>query len=860
MALHISKNQVKGGLLFLFSIAILWAGIHFFKEEGVQMLQLQGVFEKTDRAWLFLGLILVFSYVGLHAWMYQLSFQALGAKPAFAAMMRLYLKRNFLSVFLPAGFISSQTFFSKQTARSAGVSEQDVWSASGIFSVAALLSMVVVVAPALGWLLGRQILPGGAAAAFGVFSLILLVLAAFLLNLARRGRIYQWLAVKYPVITGRLDGLNWQRFDGRYFIYAVLASCLVEIVGIFHVWLSVKAVGGTPSWEMAFAGYLAVLVVLMTAPLLRGIGAVEALLAWVLMHLGIDTLTAVAAALLFRFFEFWLVLMLSIPAFLFRPGNLFLRLAPSVLLFLLGGIGIVSGLTPSIPERAGVLGDYLPLEAIHASAALSVTVGFLLMGASFYLYRGLRSAWWFALIMSIIALLSHLVKGFDYEEASWALLTLSALVYQHREYHVKTDIGWLQRLWGPVLIMAGSSLLLGTLGFYLLQHPHFGADFGWKQSFLLALQSFILLEPASLQALTPFGSEFLGLIHLLGGLSLLVLAYALFRPLLPYVGDATLDREKAIHLVEQYGNSALDYFKTYPDKQFYFPRNGQSFVSYKSTARYALALENPVAPNEQLLRDSVLEFDGFCRRNGLRSIYFRIPEASAPLYRSMGKSLLPLGQEAILNLAHFSLEGKERKALRNALHKMERENYVFVVHEAPQNSRLLQQLRAVSDDWLRMLHRNELSFSQGVFDESQLRDQTILTVENADGKIMAFLNLIPGAHAEEGNFDLMRRTSDAPTGTMDFLYTHLFQHLKDKGFSQCNLGLVPMSGLDSPSTLSENLMKLAYERVPRFSAYKSLRFFKEKFNPVWETKYIAYDNQLDLMNLPIMLDQVVRNG
>jgi phosphatidylglycerol lysyltransferase len=86
----------------------------------------------------------------------------------------------------------------------------------------------------------------------------------------------------------------------------------------------------------------------------------------------------------------------------------------------------------------------------------------------------------------------------------------------------------------------------------------------------------------------------------------------------------------------------------------------------------------------------------------------------------------------------------------------------------------------------------------------------------------------------------------------------MFLHLKNEGFSTCNLGLVPMSGLDNPSTLSENLLKLAYERVPRFASYKSLRFFKEKFNPVWETKYIAYDSQLDLMNLPIVLDQVIQ--
>ena len=87
--------------------------------------------------------------------------------------------------------------------------------------------------------------------------------------------------------------------------------------------------------------------------------------------------------------------------------------------------------------------------------------------------------------------------------------------------------------------------------------------------------------------------------------------------------------------------------------------------------------------------------------------------------------------------------------------------------------------------------------------------------------------------------------------------TWQFLYLKEKGFTSCNLGLVPMSGLEHPTNLSENLLKLAYERVPRFSGYKALRFFKEKFDPVWETQYVAYDSQIDLVNLPAALGRVV---
>ncbi len=856
MKFSLPSNFFKTALSAILAVGMLGLGLHFLLNEGVQLAEVRTMIGQADRRWLYFGIGLSMAYIWLHSEMYRQSFKALGLHVSIHAMTRLYLKRNLISVFLPAGFLSSQAFFSGEVARSEKVQARDVLSASGIFSVAALLSMIVVTVPALGWLLTQHILPGDAIIAFVAVSVLLVWLSWALFNFIRRGLVYRWSQKYMPAFTARLDELDWSRFAGRYFLNAVLISCVVEAVGVLHVFVAARTLGAEATLPMAFAGYMAVLVVLMTSPFLRGVGAVEALLAFVLTRFGLAPIEAVSTALLFRFFEFWLVLLVAVPVFLFRPGNLVVRLAPSVFLFTLGVVNILSGLTPSLPDRTRALKNYLPLAAVHASAALTVAVGFVLLGTAFFLLRGLRSAWWLALGLSAVSLVSHLTKGFDYEEATLALLTLGALIYQQGQYNVRTD-RLARRDWLPALVVVATTLVLGSVGFYMLDHSHFGADFSWQQSASYALQTFLLVDLPNLHPLTMFGKEFLGTMHLLGGLTLLFLAYMVFRPFLPRFENEDLAREKAVELVKQYGHSSLDYFKTYGDKRFFFPQNGNSFIAYKNTARYALALENPVAPDEATIRDSVTEFDRFCRRNGFRSMYYRVPEASASLYRSMGKSLLPLGQEAVVNLVNFTLEGKERKSMRNALNKMEREGYRFAVNETP-DGRLLQQLRAVSDEWLRMLHRSELSFAQGIFNEAELKIQTILTLENVEGKVLAFINLIPGASPEEANFDLMRRTEDAPPGTMDFLFTHMFLYLKTKGFTSCNLGLVPMSGLEHPTTLSENLLKLAYERVPRFANYKSLRFFKEKFDPVWETKYVAYDSQLDLVNLPSALGRVVQ--
>ena len=155
------------------------------------------------------------------------------------------------------------------------------------------------------------------------------------------------------------------------------------------------------------------------------------------------------------------------------------------------------------------------------------------------------------------------------------------------------------------------------------------------------------------------------------------------------------------------------------------------------------------------------------------------------------------------------------------------------------------------------MERSELGFSQGIFYPAELKGQTVLTVENVEGKIFAFLNLIPGSKGEL-NFDLIRKSGDATNGTMDFMFISMIQYYREKGFSTFNLGMVPLSGIDEPNNFPERAMKLAYEKMKQFGHYKNLRSFKEKFNPVWVRIYVAYDSDLDLVNLPTILNKVMQ--
>jgi len=283
-----------------------------------------------------------------------------------------------------------------------------------------------------------------------------------------------------------------------------------------------------------------------------------------------------------------------------------------------------------------------------------------------------------------------------------------------------------------------------------------------------------------------------------------------------------------------------------------------SFISYRIAGNIAVAFENPVVENPENLKQCVLLFDKFCFENGFKNIFYRVPEESLPLYKETSKKSLFMGQEGVVDLNTFTLEGGKNKALRNAINKVVDEGYKSSIHIPPIKDGLLQKLKAVSDEWLDSTKREEIIFSQGMFRWNELKNQTIITVENSEEKVIAFLNIIPDFTHGEGTYDLFRKTEDSPHGVMDFLIVEFFKYMKSQNYLKVNLGFAPMSGIDDPHRFSERTMKFAYERIRSFSHFKGSRNFKEKFFPTWYNKYLIYSQDYDLMQVPAALTKVIK--
>ncbi|MEJ5054104.1 phosphatidylglycerol lysyltransferase domain-containing protein [Sphingobacterium sp. MYb382] len=852
---HLKANNYyfKEILGFLF----LLLAIYFLRKQHGEIQQARVVLRDANLIYVGIGLLLTIAYILLQAYMYIFAFRSVHSSVTLGEATRLFLKRNLVSVFLPGGGITSLVFFSEEIERK-GVSKSKIGFASYIFGVAGFASLALVAVPVIIYLA----LVKGASADTWTALLSISVLVGLLIiamrSFLKRGWVYRMLYRISPQVEPLAEEISAGKFSLPKMLLTLLASIGVEVCGIAHLYIAMLALGVEPSLEVSAAGYITATLFFAISPFLRGLGAVELSLVYVLQSYGIAKVDAFSVTILYRVFEFWLPLVAGIGAFFFMRGNIILRFLPGVLLAVLGVVNIMSVLTPPLVSRLHFIERLLPLDLIHFSNIAVLLTGILLVCCAAFLIRGLRNAWWIAILLSSLSLFGNMFKGFDYEEAILAFVTLLVLLYTRSNYRIKGDIRLQTFGTRTAIYVLLAVLVYGIIGFYFLDKREFGVDFSLSASIKSTVRSFALLDPDP-EPHTKFARGFISSINVLGGLSMALLVYVFIKPLVFHGKPEEEDRERALELLTKYGRSADDYFKVYPDKAYFFGESTDGFIAYKTAQGFAVALGEPVcSDDEEAINGMLKEFEAFCLNNGLKTAYYKIAEDRLSYFQELGKKAMPLGEEAIVDLSTFTLEGKDRKSLRNALNALNKKGFKTVCHPAPIKDGLLQKLKHVSDDWLQSMDRKEILFSSGMFNWEELKQQTIITVENDDEKIVGFLNIIPDYAPHEGSYDLIRKPADAPSGTMDALIIALMDELRNQDKTSLNMGLAAMAGIDRPSGFPEWTMKFAYERLRQFRHYQGLFEFKDKFNPDWQTKYLIYENHYDLASLPLVLSKIMK--
>jgi phosphatidylglycerol lysyltransferase len=842
---------------FIFTLFFFAIGIWFISHERTELAEVENALASASWQWVLIGIALTVIYILLQGLMYVFSFAAVHKRVSFADSTTLFIKRNLISIFLPAGGVSSLAFFTGPVVRK-GIKKSQIHFASSIYGFIGILSVVIVAIPVFMYAILDGTIVSGEWYALGTLLLLLVAFLAVYRSLIRSGVFYKLLIKLIPSAEVFLNDLQENKVNRKNILLTVLISVIIEFVGIAHLYVAMLALDINPSLYAAMLGYIVSVIFLIISPFLRGLGAIEVSMTYVLVHLGFGNVEAISITLLYRFFEFWMPLLAGVLTFLSKLNKLLMRILPALFLMALGIINIISVLTPAITERLITLKEFLPVQVIHASNYLVMTTGLFLMVTAAFMLKGLRTAWFFALVLSTLSLIGHITNAIDYEEAIVALLVIVVLIATYKEYYVKSNPKLRNTGLRTSLLLTIAILVYGTVGFYYLDKKHFNIDFSLLQSLRFTFQYYFLVGSHELVPVDPFARHFLYSLNISGFFSISFLIYTMVRPYVAQKNVTDDEFSMANDLMMSFGNSSLDYFKTYSDKMIYFSESRKAFMAYRISGNFAIVLENPVSENKEEMKKCISQVDKYFYQNGLKSIYYRVPENTLSIFHKMHKKSMFLGQEGVIDLSTFSLEGRSKKYIRNAISKTTRLGYKTNIHHPPVKDGILQRLKSVSDEWLHDTGRSEIILSQGMFVWEELKQQTILTVENAEEKVVAFLNVIPDYAKGETTYDLMRKTKDAPNGVMDFILIEFFSYSRSQDFAFVNLGFAPMSGIDDPHTFPERSMKFAYEKIKSFAHFKGSREYKEKFGPVWHNKYLVYQHDFDLLQIPAALAKVFK--
>jgi lysyl-tRNA synthetase class 2 len=223
-----------------------------------------------------------------------------------------------------------------------------------------------------------------------------------------------------------------------------------------------------------------------------------------------------------------------------------------------------------------------------------------------------------------------------------------------------------------------------------------------------------------------------------------------------------------------------------------------------------------------------------------------------------GMSALEFGDEAVIELCDFSLEGRAMRNVRQACGRPERAGYTVRVcrsSEITLQDRV--QLRKQAAAWRGSETERGFSMALGRFADPADGQCAAVMAFDADKKLRGFLHFVPWG--EDGlSLDLMRRDRDAENGINEFLIVSALREAAKLEVTKVSLNFaVFRSALERGERLGAGPILKAWRGLlvflSRWFQIDSLYRFNAKFRPIWEPRFVCYPSGRDLPRIAIAM-------
>ncbi|MGI5460084.1 bifunctional lysylphosphatidylglycerol synthetase/lysine--tRNA ligase LysX [Streptomyces sp. CA-249302] len=529
------------------------------------------------------------------------------------------------------------------------------------------------------------------------------------------------------------------------------------------------------------------------------------------------------------------------------PGGGRLNRVPEVFAAFFGALGILCVLLAFIPPLRRLLRPvvrFLDLLIVPVSANLAYAVFLFLLAAATAARK--KIAWWLVVVyLGLLVLTDALGVALGLYAASLPSLVvcglaLGLLIVARGEFYAASRRGAVRR----ALLVLFVGLALGILaGWGLVELfpgtlPH-GQRLGWAANRVLGG----LVSGQSFDGRPPRALFFL--LGLFGALALLNAAATMFRS---QRMEAALhgDEESRIRaLLRAYGDQdSLGYFATRRDKAVVFSPSGKAAVTYRVEAGVCLASGDPVGDREAWPH-AIAAWQDVARRHAWAPAAMGASEDGAKAFARAGLGALQLGDEAILNVGDFDLDGRDMRVTRQAVHRVRRTGATTRIrrHDTLTDEEM-EEVVDKADAWRDT--ETERGFSMALDRLGDPADGDCLLVEalSEDGRLLALLSFVPWGR-DGVSLDLMRRDRSAPNGVMEFMVAELCAAAPKLGVRRISLNFaVFRSVFEEGARIGAGPVLRLWRRLllffSRWWQLEALYRSNAKYQPEWYPRFICY--------------------
>lgn len=301
------------------------------------------------------------------------------------------------------------------------------------------------------------------------------------------------------------------------------------------------------------------------------------------------------------------------------------------------------------------------------------------------------------------------------------------------------------------------------------------------------------------------------------------------------------------NLLKRYG-TYYDSFLSLQKKNKYFILENIGFISYRTYSDCIYV--NCIIAKENSKKELVTTFESQPNISDKRNIlYFGIEKNDLDVFEKY--SITEFEKEAIVDLRNHKPSYSMRHKLKKASTNLEFKEFSF--KDVISN---IDEIVLISKDWQKEKGQEEMTFVTEMFTLNFMKVRRFFVVINKVNKrIEGYVITNPKFKQLSFEFDIFRRRSDSNHYTMDFLVENILNKFKNEGIDECSLsdsiGNIDKNNIytRNESKILKNVLYFLYNYFTFIINLKSLFLFKQKFKPIWRSRYICSKKKVGLRDI-----------